>query len=184
MGDMELQIFADRLKQLRTELGLTQAQFVNDLGITASALSAYEKNLKNPSISVAKRIADKYHISIDWLCGLSDKKNITEKLETYSDLYKILIEMERRVEICFQTIDFYITGYDGPEKAYTQAFYFNNTQIQNFIEEWEKMKTLHDNKTIDDDVYNLWVEKILTKTENACCKLDGNVRILDDELPF
>ena len=37
MGDLELQIFADRLKHLRVSLGLTQSEFVEKLGITASA---------------------------------------------------------------------------------------------------------------------------------------------------
>ena len=61
MNDLDLDIFAQRLKELRTTLGITQKDFASELGITAAALSSYEKNNINPSISVAKRIAEKYH---------------------------------------------------------------------------------------------------------------------------
>lgn len=171
MGDMELQIFADRLKELRTSLGLTQTQFVEDLGITASALSAYEKNLKNPSISVAKRIAEKYHVSIDWLCGLSEKKSCNNKIESYTDLYRILFEIESSEHLAFDTITEIIADYGNfdtyPEQYEMdiQAIYFEDRNIISFMDEWKKMKVLHDANTIDDDVYNLWKEKILLKSQ-------------------
>ena len=57
MGDTELQVFSDRIKKLRLSLNMTQKKFAEEIGITASALSSYEKNLKNPSIAVAKKIA-------------------------------------------------------------------------------------------------------------------------------
>ena len=66
------EIFSQRLRELRASKEKTQAEFVEGLGITASALSSYEKNTKNPSINVVKRIAKKYNVSIDWLCGLSE----------------------------------------------------------------------------------------------------------------
>ena len=62
MGDIELQIFADRLKELRLRRNLTQKDFAEKIGVTAAALSAYENNLKNPSVAVAKRIADASHV--------------------------------------------------------------------------------------------------------------------------
>ena len=39
MGDIELQIFANRLKEFRTENGLTQKEFAEKIGVTAAALS-------------------------------------------------------------------------------------------------------------------------------------------------
>lgn len=96
MGDIELQIFADKLKELRLSLGLTQAEFVEKLGITASALSAYEKNQKNPSISIVKKIAEQYNVSIDWLCGLTNKKHVNNIISTVSDIVKLLLQIEEK----------------------------------------------------------------------------------------
>ena len=163
MGDMELQIFADRLKQLRTEKGLTQAQFVDSLGITTSALSAYEKNLKNPSISVAKRIAEKYNTSIDWLCGLSEVKSFDGKIETFGDLFRTIFELEKA---CGQYLEI-ITKFDfdalGNCNNRLEGIAFSQDEAQTFLTEWQKMKQLHDDGTIDDDLYNLWKEKALCK---------------------
>lgn len=183
MGDIELQIFADRLKELRTLLELTQAEFVIDLGITASALSAYEKNQKNPSISVAKRIAEKYNISIDWLCGLSETMNHRDKPRKYSDIIKILLDIEKYLDIGVYT------EWKDNSDPYNQSptykpflfaeIIFNNQLMKEFMVEWEKMKQLHDDGTIDEDVYTLWIEKTLKKYDKD---LVGNG--WEEKIPF
>lgn len=146
MGDIELQIFSERLKELRISLGLTQAQFVEELGITASALSAYEKNLKNPSISVAKRIAEKYSVSIDWLCGLSDNKTLSDDMIwTYSDI----------INLCSKTSD--------PTKAANAIMNKFVDRLEQFIAESKQMESLKKDGLIDQELYELWLEKTLRK---------------------
>lgn len=155
MGDIGLDIFADRLKELRIENGLTQAQFVNDLGITASALSSYEKNLKNPSISVAKKIAEKYDVSIDWLCGLSNKRKSEKKITTYKDLFEYLLAFaECEGNIYVDTNNSFITNVA-----------FVDTLVRVFFKECGKMLKLLNEGTIDQDVYNFWLEKYLNTPE-------------------
>lgn len=149
MGDIELQIFSDRLKKLRTELKLTQAQFVEGLGITSAALSAYEKNLKNPSISVAKRIAEKYQVSIDWLCGLSDNQHTTDNyIWTYSDIIKLCRDIE------------------NPTSAIDKITRNFINKMQKFISESEHMEKLKQDNLIDQELYDLWVEKELKKYDS------------------
>ncbi len=160
MGDLELQIFADRLKHLRVSLGLTQSEFVEKLGITASALSAYEKNQKNPSISVVKRIATQYNVSIDWLCGLTDKMYINDTISSIGDIAKMLLQIAEQncikdiVSVPFDNI-FDFSEYN--------AIVFNNSRLWEFLYEWRDIKKIHDNKTIDDELYSLWIEKTLNK---------------------
>lgn len=71
----DLSLFGQRIKQLRQELCLSQRDFADKIGVTASALSAYEKGGKNPSVNVAVNIASTFNISMDWLCGLKDETN-------------------------------------------------------------------------------------------------------------
>lgn len=47
MNNSDLQIFSERLKQLRNSLNITQKEFAKKIGVTAAALSAYENNQKN-----------------------------------------------------------------------------------------------------------------------------------------
>ena len=67
----DLLVFGQRIKQLRKELGLSQRDFAEKIGVTASALSAYEKGAKNPSVNVAIDVASQFNVSLDWLCGLA-----------------------------------------------------------------------------------------------------------------
>lgn len=159
MGDMELQIFADRLKELRQKLNITQKEFAEKIGITAAALSSYENNIKNPSIAVAKRIAEAFNVSIDWLCGLTDKKTYNDDIETWGDIIHLLIKLDQKVFISLSI------EYSHEDSNIPQDVSINILEpvIKEFIGEWEKMKKLHDAKTIDDDLYNLWIEKTIKK---------------------
>ncbi len=157
----ELDIFAIRIKQLRELLKMTQKEFSGHIGIKQQTLSGYERGLMKPPLDVAKGIAEKCHISIDWLCGLTDKKQYNEEIKTYGDGIRLLLKIEKAFDISlsydwiklesFQTMD------------YVATISFENDKMQDFIKEWEKMKKVHDDSTIDDEVYNLWIEKILKK---------------------
>lgn len=163
MGDIELQIFSDRLKELRTSLGLTQAQFVEELEITASALSAYEKNQKNPSISVAKRIAEKFHVSIDWLCGLSDKKESDLQPKNYTDTINLLFCLLNTEKLKFEIIKF--------EDTEAVLFGFDNKKINDFFRDWLKIKKLYDEKVIDKSMYEPWLK---SKSNELNCEIKTN----------
>lgn len=57
----------ERLKALRTHLHLTQKDFAAPLGVTAGAITNYEKNHRNPSKLVIDGICKVYGCSRDWL---------------------------------------------------------------------------------------------------------------------
>lgn len=143
MGDIELEIFAQRLRELRMSLGMTQKEFANELNITASALSSYEKNNINPSISIAKRIAEKYHVSIDWLCGLSDKKRNTKPV-TYADAIDLLADT-------WDSLMFRVIG-NNPH-----YIVFYDSVMECFLGDWAKMLDLYYEGTIDEKLYRLWL---------------------------
>ena len=61
-----------RLKQLRTERGLLQADIGGYLGKGQNTISYYETGKREPSIEELKRIADYFNVSVDYLLGLTD----------------------------------------------------------------------------------------------------------------
>ena len=67
-----LKIFGTRLKELRTERRLTQAQISAELGIHSVTYRHYEKNQREPSLELLVTIAKYYDVSTDYLLGLSD----------------------------------------------------------------------------------------------------------------
>lgn len=68
-----LQVSA-QLKQLRKEKGLTQAQVAHRIGITRSALSAYENNTRCPSYDVLISFAHFFGVSTDYLLGMNKRR--------------------------------------------------------------------------------------------------------------
>ncbi len=68
--------FSNRLRQLRTEAGLTQLQLAQRLGITKSVISFYELSERAPSPDVLIRLARVFHVSTDYLLGLDKRETI------------------------------------------------------------------------------------------------------------
>lgn len=179
MDNKELSVFAERLRNLRNELGISQTEFVDGIGITASSLSAYEKNSKIPSIGVVKKIAEKYNVSIDWLCGLSEDKQINQEIKTYSDLFKML----RKINNISENFCRFRSEYSEYSNTYKGTVIFNNSVMAEILDDWDIMIGLYYGKSIDKEVLNLWEEKTINKY-NFPIFYPIDETITDDDLPF
>jgi transcriptional regulator with XRE-family HTH domain len=65
-------IFADILKQLRKEHGVSQIALAKSIGTTDRNLRRYEKNEIEPPLSMIMAIADYFNVSSDYLIGRCD----------------------------------------------------------------------------------------------------------------
>ena len=63
-------MFANNLKQLRKSKGLTQVQFAEIFNISSGTIAMWETNKRVPDISMLKRIANYFDVTVDHL--LSD----------------------------------------------------------------------------------------------------------------
>ena len=68
--------FGNRLRELRTQAGLTQKQLANLLGVTKSVISFYERQERTPSPDVLKKIAAVFHVSTDFLLDIDRVKRL------------------------------------------------------------------------------------------------------------
>ena len=64
----------EKLRELRLERQWTQSHVANRVGVTASIVSAYEIGTRQPSYEVLIRLASLYHVSTDYLLGISGKR--------------------------------------------------------------------------------------------------------------
>lgn len=69
-------MFGKRLKLLRTNLNLTQNQLGKDLNLSQRAISSYENGLRFPDEQILNLIADYFNVSVDYLLGRTDIKNV------------------------------------------------------------------------------------------------------------
>lgn len=69
---------AQRLKQCRMERGLTQREVAIYCDITEKAYQNYELMTREPKLEVLIRIADVFHVSMDYLVGRTDKRPVNK----------------------------------------------------------------------------------------------------------
>lgn len=62
--------FHKKLKELRTQAGLTQQQLGAQIGVTKSVISYYELQERLPSLDVLIKLAAVFHVSADYLLGI------------------------------------------------------------------------------------------------------------------
>ena len=67
-----MSIFAQRLRELRQEKGLSMKQLAKKLDTTDAAISNWENEINEPKISYLKAIAQYFGVSADYLLGIED----------------------------------------------------------------------------------------------------------------
>ena len=72
MGEVFLATFGRRLRALRLEQALTQKDMAEILGCTASNYQKMEYGQVNVSATTLMALAGQFHVSTDYLLGLSD----------------------------------------------------------------------------------------------------------------
>ena len=87
----------DKLKSLRIEKKLTQKQVADRIGLAISAVSSYESGSRYPYYDVLVKLARMFHVSTDYLLGITDKRNIdvTGLNDNEIELVLQLVEMLR-----------------------------------------------------------------------------------------
>ena len=69
-------ILAKRLKECRIQKGLTQNQVAIYCDITENAYQNYELLSREPKLEILVRIAELFDVSLDYLTGRTDNKEI------------------------------------------------------------------------------------------------------------
>ncbi len=67
-----MKTFGERLRELRSEKGLTQRQVAEALAVTIPTLSHWECDYQEPSIKDLMNICRFYEVTSDYLIGLEE----------------------------------------------------------------------------------------------------------------
>lgn len=87
----------NRLKDLRLNYNMTQKEIAKQLHITRSAYAQYESGIHQPPLEVMERLADFYHVNLEYLCGRTEyakpmtmlEQQHSEFLDAMSDISEI-----------------------------------------------------------------------------------------------
>lgn len=64
----------DTIKKLRENAGMSQSELARRLGVTRSSVNAWELSLSVPTTQYIVAISQIFHVSTDFLLGLSNKE--------------------------------------------------------------------------------------------------------------
>ena len=64
--------FCERLKELRLEKGLSQAELSSNTGLSQSAIAFWENGKRVPNAQVIITLAKYFDVTTDYLLGLED----------------------------------------------------------------------------------------------------------------
>lgn len=77
---------ADRIKFLREEKGLSQAELAKQLGITRSSVNAWELGISVPSTQYIVELAHIFKVSTDYLLNADDTATVSVQGLTEQDV--------------------------------------------------------------------------------------------------
>lgn len=172
--------FSKRIKELRTSFNLTQAEFAKEIGTTQATLSSYENSDKIAPIDILITISQKYHVSLDWLCGLRDNKESPVSIVTYSDLINILSVIGG-----LEKLNAYISveeKYESDLRHHPVANIAINDQILiDFFTEWLDVLAICKKSPSGKKLHDIWIKDILERYDSP---IKINPSPDTEDLPF
>ena len=68
-----------RVKELRTQAGMTQQQLADLVRVSSRTIISIEKEQYNPSLMLAYRRAEVFGVSVEELCCLKENKELEDR---------------------------------------------------------------------------------------------------------
>ncbi|MCM1335187.1 MAG: helix-turn-helix domain-containing protein [Bacteroides sp.] len=164
---MPFTIFAQRLKEAREKRGMRRNALALAVNVTPNTISAYEKsdtegNGKKPTLENARAIAQTLCVSLDWLCGLSDKEETSytdfTAREYLKSLVVILLEMStNQKELC-----------NGL-----------NIRALEFVKKISDLISVYRAGSLSEDLFTVCVDKVISDYSDLC--VYGEALLYDEE---
>ena len=96
-------MIGDRIKELRTELKITQGELSNKLSMSRQAISHWETGINEPGIGDLIKLVSVFNVSSDYLLGITDvRENFKsdKELELYiNDCIKVYRKHFRKTKV-------------------------------------------------------------------------------------
>lgn len=86
-------MIGDRMKSLRIERGLTQAELAKQLNLSITAISHYEGGLREPNSNIIISYSKFFDVSTDYILELSEFKNYKSNQGRTNQLIKNLLDL-------------------------------------------------------------------------------------------
>ena len=69
-------VLSERIRILRERFHVTQAELARELDVTRSSVNAWEMGVSLPSVPKLIQLAERFHVSTDYLLGIEQRNTI------------------------------------------------------------------------------------------------------------
>ena len=128
----------NRIKELRTEIKMSQKEFAKIFGIAQNTLSQYETGKREPDTGLLLKMSNYFCVTIDYLLGNSNIRNSETNLDNQKTLLPRLKQLRTEKGVSQQTIADYLgitrQSYTNYELGNREADYVTLTKLANYFE--------------------------------------------------
>lgn len=90
--------FRTNLKNLIEQRGLLSKDIAEDLNVTRATMSRYLHGVRDPELPYVIKLANYFHVSVDWLLGLTDDNLITDpEIKDLTERYLLASQDDRKI---------------------------------------------------------------------------------------
>lgn len=145
-----------RLKSLRIGADISQKKMAQMLNLSVPTYSNYENGYSEPPVEILEKVCEIIGVPFEDFLGFQSPYNNEYTLETYSDIVKILIALERAgIEIS------YSTSVNSETRSLETSIKIDNAQVTSLISRWTELNDKLVNGSIDSDEYNVWIDNLM-----------------------
>lgn len=100
-------MFKDRLRQLRIEHNLTQAEIAKAIGVSSATIGNYEQGTREPrNNEMRQKLADYFNVSVDYLMNKENVSKVSEELLHENMLLGMEnISLKRKLELITRILE-------------------------------------------------------------------------------
>lgn len=124
--------FGERLINVRKERGYTRESLANALGISKYTLRNYELGATEPGHTFLKQISDFFHVSIDYLMGLTNEPEILESFNLNTSEQDILNKYRNLDDHGKKVVDFILNEEYSRRNILAPTQFTKNRLVQYF----------------------------------------------------
>mgnify|MGYP001852013363 CR=1 FL=1 len=172
---------AEKLREARQKKSLSQKELAKIADVAPATISAYEKGVKSPSLIISMKLAKALDISMDELCGFSQKtEQITideaegVKGVAFTDILRVVaLLLEKNFLISSSAINY---GAKQP------CLLINNDFLEGFIDNASQLIAVNQNGVLSDELYQLSLNGVLENYKTLVIPTKGSkVQLLDTD---
>lgn len=93
-------MIGDRLRNLRLQWELSQTDLSRILNVHPKAIKNWEGDIVDPNIDNIRRLADYFHVTVDYLTGREDNNSVWLGMLNADDKRKLVAMIQAYINAC------------------------------------------------------------------------------------